>query len=68
MYINVNNIDEYIEQSYDPKLLVEIVKLVSDNFPNDTPHYFDNGKTFSGIALGKNPVPTEGMRMPDSLI
>ncbi|WP_213497269.1 hypothetical protein [Lactococcus formosensis] len=60
MYINVNNIDEYIEQSYDPNLLVEIVKLISERFPNEKPRYFDNGKTFSAIVFGKNPVPTQG--------
>lgn len=60
MYINVNNIDEYIEQSYDPELLVEIVQLVSSLFPSETPRYFDNGKTFSAIVFGQNPVPTEG--------
>lgn len=60
MYNNVNNIDEYIEQAYDPLLLVEIVKLVSRYFPDETPRYFDNGKTFSAIVFGKNPISTQG--------
>lgn len=60
MYVNVNNMEEYIEQAYDPKLLVEVVKLISRCFPNEAPRYFDNGKTFSAIVFGKNPVPTEG--------
>lgn len=62
MYINVNNIDEYIEQSYNPNLLVEIVKLISERFPDEKPRYFDNGKSFSAIVFGKNPVPTEGYK------
>lgn len=60
MYINVRHMDEYIEQSYDPELLVAIVHLVAQYYPGEKPRYFDNGKTFSAIAFGENPVPTPG--------
>lgn len=60
MYINADNIEEYIEQAHDPKLLVTIVQAISARFPNEKPRYFDNGKTFSGVAFGKNPQPTNG--------
>lgn len=56
MYINVNN----IEQSFDPILLNIVVQLVSEQFPEESPTYFDNGNTYSGISFGKNPNPIKG--------
>lgn len=60
MYINATNIDEYIEQSYNSPLLVEIIKLVSQYFPEESPRFFDNGKSFSAIVFGRHPISTQG--------
>ncbi|MFW8577089.1 DUF1801 domain-containing protein [Enterococcus entomosocium] len=58
MYLHADNIDEYIELSYDSELLRKVIQIISSCFPKESPRYFDNGRTFSGIAFGKNPIPT----------
>lgn len=60
MYISADEIENYITQSPDPRLLREVIQLVRTMFPEEDLRYFDNGRTFSAIALGMNPHPSPG--------
>ena len=60
MYNAAENMDDYIIQSRDPQLLRRILFMVQNVFPEEKLRYFDNGKTFASISLGKNPSPSPG--------
>ncbi|MEY8537964.1 DUF1801 domain-containing protein [Lactococcus muris] len=60
MYNAAGNIEEYIAQAQDSQLLRQVLHMVHSTFPEEELRYFDNGKTFSAIALGQNPYPSPG--------
>lgn len=41
MYLHADNIDEYIELSYDSELLRKVIQIISSCFPKESPRYFD---------------------------
>ena len=60
MYISAEEIEDYIAQSPNPQLLRQVTQLVKTVFPDENLRYFDNGRTFSALALGANPHPSQG--------
>ena len=60
MYISAKEIEDYISQSPNPQLLRQVTQLVKTVFPDENLRYFDNGRTFSALALGANPHPSPG--------
>ena len=60
MYISAEEIEDYIAQSPDPQLLRQVTQLVGTVFPEEDLRYFDNGRTFSALAVGSNPHPSPG--------
>lgn len=60
MYISAEEIEDYVSQSPNPQLLRQVTQLVKTVFPDENLRYFDNGRTFSALALGANPHPSPG--------
>lgn len=60
MYNAAENIEDYISQSQDPQLLRRTLRMIQKIFPNEKLRYFDNGRTFSSISLGRSLFPSPG--------
>jgi hypothetical protein len=59
MYTTADTVDELIQKSFDPQLMDTIVQVVAAA-TKEKPRLFDNGRTFSGVAFGINPLPSPG--------
>lgn len=60
MYNAAENIEAYIAQAPDSRLLRQVLCMVQNVYPKEKFRYFDNGKTFASISLGKNFFPSPG--------
>ena len=59
MYTSAATVDELIRLAFDPGLMQDVVDLAGQALACEG-RLFDNGRTFSAVAYGENPLPSPG--------
>jgi len=59
MYTEATSIDDLIGKAFDSELMQEVVELACQALSSKG-RLFDNGRTFSAVAYGQNPLPSPG--------